>query len=246
MDATTIQQRIADNLAEVEERIAAACRHAGRRRDEVTLVAVSKTHPAETILAAYRCGLRHFGENRVQEAEDKVPALRDLWPGELPQWHFIGHVQSRKAQRVTRLADVVHSVDSVRLATRLDRYAAEDGRRLPVLLEMNVSGEESKEGFCAWDDAHRSAMLTQVDEIVALEHLEVRGLMTMAPMVGDPEEARPVFRALATLRDVLRRELPYSSWDELSMGMTDDYEVAIKEGATLVRIGRAIFGPRRN
>ncbi|HHX63547.1 MAG TPA: YggS family pyridoxal phosphate-dependent enzyme [Chloroflexi bacterium] len=244
MDVTAGSGTIAENLARVEARIEAACRRAGRRRDEVTLVAVSKTHTPAEILDAYRCGVRHLGENRVEEAEEKVPALRDEWPGEPPRWHFIGHVQSRKARRVVAVADIVHSVDSVRLAGRLDRYAAEAGRRLPVLVQMNVSGEASKGGFCAWDDAHRREMLAQIGALADLKHLEVRGLMTMAPIVPDPEDARPVFRALAALRDMLRRELPYTSWDDLSMGMTDDFEVAIEEGATLVRIGRAIFGPR--
>ena len=232
---------IAANVARVEERIAAACARAGRARNAVTLVAVSKTRSAAEVAAAWRCGLRHFGENRVEEAEVKLPEVTAALPGERPTWHLIGHLQSRKARTAAELFDTVHSVDSLRLAARLDRFAGEAGRRLPVLLEVNVSGEASKFGWDAQSAAGRAAFVAEAQALAALTHLEVRGLMTMAPLVVSAEETRPVFRALRALRDELRLAAPFGAWDELSMGMTNDYAVAIEEGATLVRIGRAIF-----
>jgi PLP dependent protein len=230
------------NLRSVQERIAAAAKRAGRDPAGVTLVAVTKTQPPAVIRAAYDLGLRHFGENRLEEAEAKV--------GELPPditWHMIGHVQSRKAERAARLFHVVHSVDSVKLARRLDRMSADRTAPLPVLLEINVSGEASKYGFLAgrWteDGDQRADLLAAVAEIAALPHLQIQGLMSMAPIVADPEQARPVFAHLSQLRDELAAALPCVGWRHLSMGMTDDFEVAVEEGATLVRIGRAIFAP---
>mgnify|MGYP000667709418 CR=1 FL=1 len=240
----TLQDRIGANLAAVEECIAAACRRAGRARDEVTLVAVTKTRSPDEIVAAYRCGVRHFGENRVEEAAEKVPALRETFDPDSAVWHMIGHIQSRKARDAAQLADVVHSVDSVRLATRLDRFAGEAGKRLPILLEANVSGEESKYGFPAWDKAGCAALIEVAREIAALPNLDARGLMTMAPIVADAEEARPVFARLRRVRDDLR-DATGDDWPELSMGMTDDYAVAVEEGATMVRIGRAIFNMKK-
>lgn len=236
--------RIAGNLEQVERRIREACSRAGRQRDKVTLIAVTKTRSEDEIFAAYRCGVRHFGENRIEELEAKLPTLRPAFAADPATWHMIGHVQSRKAQKTAILADAVHSVDSLRLAQRLNRFAAEKGKRLPVLLEMNVSGEASKYGFLVARGGGPEDLVSQIEPLSALGHLEIRGLMTMAPMADDPAEARPVFRQLGETRDLLRQRLPFSSWDELSMGMTDDFEVAIEEGATLVRIGRAIFGPR--
>jgi len=208
----------------------------------VTLGAVSKTHPPEDIATAVRAGVRQFGENRVEEALPKMAAVAGL-VNEPVTWHMIGHVQSRKARDAVLLADLVHSVDSVKLAVRLDRFAGEAGKRLPILLEANVSGEETKYGFPAWDEAGCAALTAAVREIAGLPNLEVRGLMTMAPIVADPEEARPVFARLRRLRDALRAATGLD-WPELSMGMTDDYVVAVEEGATMVRIGRAIFEPR--
>ncbi len=237
-----LRENIGANLAVVEECIAAACRRAGRARSEVTLVAVTKTRSLDEIVAAYRCGVRHFGENRVEEAAEKVLALRATFGLDPAVWHMIGHVQSRKARDAAQLADVVHSVDSTRLAARLDRYAGEAGKRLPILLEVNVSGEESKYGFPAWDEAGRAALIEAARKIATLLNLDARGLMTMAPIVADPEEARSVFVRLRRVRDALR-DATGRDWPELSMGMTDDYAVAVEEGATMVRIGRAIFAP---
>lgn len=235
--------RIAANLEDVERRIAAACARAGRARSEVTLIAVSKTRSLAEILAAYRAGVRHFGENRIEEAEEKIPALREHFAADPVTWHMVGHVQSRKAKRVVECCDIVHSVDSLHLAARLDRFAAELGKEVPILLEVNVSGEESKYGFAVSSPVARADFLSQVGQFAVFAHLCVEGLMTMAPIVPDPEQARPVFRALRQLRDELRDRAPFSAWRELSMGMTDDFEVAVEEGATMVRIGRAIFGP---
>ena len=235
---------IAANLARVEGRISAACARTGRERGEVTIVAVSKTRSVAEIRRAYDVGVRHFGENRVEEAELKVPSLREAFASDPAIWHMVGHVQSRKAKRAVALSDIIHSVDSLRLARRLDRFAGEMGRRVTVLLELNVSGEVSKYGFSAWDDTTCDEFSEQVGALALLTHLDVRGLMTMAPIVADPEEARPVFRRLGEIRDLLKDRQAFSSWSELSMGMTDDFEVAIEEGATIVRIGRAIFGPR--
>ncbi|MBN1401511.1 MAG: YggS family pyridoxal phosphate-dependent enzyme [Anaerolineae bacterium] len=230
-------------LDQVERCIAAACERSSRAPDEVVLVAVTKTRTCEEIQAAYRCGLRHFGENRVEEAEEKLPILQAEFQADPPTWHMIGHIQSRKAARAVAVADVIHSLDSMRLAHRLNSFAEQAGKRMPVLIEANVSGEASKYGFPASTAEERQILLEELASLERLAHLDVRGLMTMAPIVPEAEEARPIFAALRQLRDILRSRLSYSAWSELSMGMTDDFEVAIEEGATLVRIGRAIFGP---
>jgi len=203
---------------------------------------VSKTRSVAEISAVYGCGVRHFGENRVEEAEVKIPALRAEWAADPATWHLIGHVQGRKAKRAIEVADLIHAVDSLALAERLDRLAGEAGVRVPILLELNVSGEESKYGLRCTRATCRE-LAEQLQPLGALRHVEVRGLMTMAPIVADPELARPVFRELVAIREAWRECLPFSTWTELSMGMTDDFEVASEEGATRVRIGRAIFGP---
>lgn len=237
---------IADNLAIVRARIADACAVAGRGPADVTLIAVSKTHPAQSVVEAAEAGVQHFGENRVEEAESKIGAVTRATTPPLT-WHMIGHIQSRKAKDVVSLFDAVHSVDTLKLAERLSRLAMERGRVLDALLEINVSGEASKHGFAAagWqhDAAVRDAMWADVGATLALPGLRVRGLMTMAPIVADIEQARPVFAGLRELRDALATGFGVALPD-LSMGMTDDYPVAIEEGATFIRIGRAIFGER--
>ena len=217
---------IAENLALVRGRVAAACQRAGRSPDEVTLVGVSKGFPAEAAAQAYAAGLRDLGENRVQEAAGKIEALAAQ--GIRPRWHLVGHLQSNKAKTAASLFAIIHSVDSVRLAQALSRRASEP---VPILLEVNVAQEAGKFGFAPREVA--SGLRT----IAALPNLGVRGLMTVAPLSDDPEAVRPIFRRLRELRDDLGLR-------ELSMGMTDDFEVAVEEGATAVRIGRAIFGPR--
>lgn len=241
---------IAQHIAVIQERIAAAARRAGRNPDEVRLVAVTKTHPPELIAQAVAAGVYDLGENRIQEAEGKVSALATLEPR--PTWHLIGHLQRNKAKTAVGLFDMVHSLDSLRLAETLNRHAAraeaEDQRPLPVLLQVNVSGEAGKEGFDLPGGPEHAAQWPQfqaeVEQILALPQLQVRGLMTIAPFADDPEVARPVFRMLHTLRATLAQQFPQADWSQLSMGMTDDFEVAIEEGATIVRIGRAIFGAR--
>lgn len=231
------------NLRLIQARIAEAAVRAGRDPKEITLVAVSKTFPADTILAAYALGVRHFGENRVEEASEKIPTVNAQAKG--ITWHFIGHLQSRKVKDAAPLFDFVHSIDSVSLARKLDARAAALGtlRAIPILLEVNVSGEETKYGFAP---APRENFFAAVRQILELGHLDAQGLMTIAPIVQPAEQARPrfTFRALRELRDELRLRFPDRAWQHLSMGMTDDFEAAIAEGATIIRIGRAIFGER--
>lgn len=242
---------IATRVAAVRDAIAAACAQSGRTPDSVTLIAVSKTHPPHLILHAARAGISHFGENRVEESP-KIAAVTAEAAG--LTWHMIGHVQSRKARDVVGAYQWVHSVDSMKIAERYSRFAVESHSTLNVLLEMNVSGEESKEGFAAntWehDAAVRAAVSESARGIANLPGLRLRGLMTVAPVAEDPEQVRPVFASLRRLRDALAEVIPASAdgtplpWDTLSMGMTDDFPVAIEEGATQIRVGRAIFGPR--
>ncbi len=261
---------LAARIAQIYERIAAAAGRAGRAPSEVRLVGVAKTHPPELVAEALAAGLADFGENRVQEAQAKIAALAT--ERTRVRWHLIGHLQSNKAKRAAELFDMVHSVDSLHLARALARHTLvsedresriEDGapqpecdpqssildpRRLPVLLQVNVSGEASKEGFdlAGWQarPAALEAFLAEAEQILALPGLAVRGLMTIAPWGSDPEQARPTFRAAQQLRELLAQRLPGAGWPELSMGMTDDFEGAIEEGATIVRVGRAIFGSR--
>ena len=187
-------------------------------------------------------GVRHFGENRVEEAAIKIPAFQQAIPDSSAAFHLIGHLQSRKAAEAVALFDRVHSVDSLKLAQRLDRFSALHHKVLPILLEVNVSGEVSKYGF---DHARREELFSTVESIALLRQVRLEGLMTMAPLVADPEQARPVFRGLRELRDALEAKYASLRLPQLSMGMTDDFEVAIEEGATLVRIGRAIFEESR-
>jgi len=217
---------IGANIEEVKERINRACQRAGRSADEVTIVAVTKMVEPSAIATAFKLGIRHFGENRVQEAVEKIGQLSQLEPH--PTWHMVGHLQSNKAKVAVEIFDIIHSIDSVRLAEVISRCTQ---RTLPVLLEVNVSGEASKNGFPL------AEVEPALEEITGLPKLEVKGLMTIAPLVADAEQVRPVFRKLRSLRDSFGLE-------HLSMGMTDDFEVAVEEGATLVRIDRAIFGER--
>jgi hypothetical protein len=216
---------IEENIRNIEKRIERACERAGRSPDEVTLVAVTKTFPPEAIRAAFEAGIRDFGENRVQEAEPKIEQLREL----SPTWHMVGHLQTNKAKTALQLFDIIHSIDSIKLAEALSRRTE---KKIPILLEVNLSKEASKYGFT------EEELPQAITQISSLPNLEIKGLMTMAPYVEDPEEVRPIFRRLRELRDKVGLE-------QLSMGMTDDFEVAIEEGATIVRIGRAIFGERR-
>lgn len=241
MSTADADRELRDNVERVRARIAAAAERAGRDPSEIELVAVTKTVPAHRVRAAWELGLMDFGENRVQEAVEKIPLA---FPEEAeterprPRWHMIGHLQRNKVKYVIPLFDLIHSVDSVRLAKEIDKRAGAAGRVMPVLLEVNVAGEASKFGFGP------EAVAGVVPKIARLEHVEIQGLMTVAPLADDPEEARPWFRRLRQLRDELADQFSEIDWRHLSMGMTDDYAVAVEEGATLVRIGRAIFGER--
>jgi pyridoxal phosphate enzyme (YggS family) len=228
------EERLAVNIARVRSQIEEAARRVGRAVEEITLVAVSKTKPVELVKIAYNLGVTDFGENRVQDA---LPKIAEFHPRGM-RWHMIGHLQSNKAGKVAGAFDAVQSVDSLHLAQILNKHAEEEGKILPVLLQINVSGEASKEGM-TFEETPGIAR-----QIAVLPGLKVRGLMTIAPLVDNPAEVRYVFRGLRELRERLQNEVAECSWDELSMGMTDDYSVAIEEGATIVRIGRAIFGER--
>jgi len=227
---------IADRVVAVREVLVRAAARAGRSPAEVVLVAVCKTHPADAVRAAFEAGLTDFGENRVQEAEPKIAALESLRARGL-RWHLIGHLQSNKARRAAALFDSVHSVDSVDLAKRLDRLAREAGRVLPVMVEVDLAGEETKAGIPAPE------LLPGLEEMTGLDGLRVEGLMLLPPYTEDRESVRPYFQKLRKLRDdaVTRGLLAGRS---LSMGMSHDFEVAIEEGATHVRVGTAIFGER--
>jgi PLP dependent protein len=233
IDMMTSEQ-LADNLEYVRNAIAQAADRANRDAQDITLVAVSKTIPIELVRIAYNLGVTNFGENRVQDA---LPKIAEFHPAEV-RWHMIGHLQSNKAGKVIGPFASVQSVDNLHLAQALERHAGRQGVQLAVLLQVNISGEASKEGMSPTEAPELAR------QIVALPHLRVEGLMTIAPIAPNPEDTRPVFRQLRLLRDHLRNEIPQCDWQQLSMGMTDDYRVAIEEGATIVRIGRAIFGER--
>ena len=233
---------IAANLAAVRERIRRAAERGGRRAEEITLVAVSKTFPAEAIRQAHAAGVRHFGENRVQEWESKQPALGGLEAA----WHLVGHLQSNKAARAARAFHNIDSLDSMVLAEKLNRAAGEQGQRLAVLLEARLAPEETKSG------AGEDELPALAEMVLKLPHLHLRGLMCIPPYFDDPEQARPYFRKLRELREALRVHLHSRDPErgeefllpELSMGMSHDFEAAIEEGATQVRLGTALFGPR--
>ena len=224
-----------DRISRIRSRIETAVEDSGRQPEDVKLVAVSKTVPFEKILTAIDLGVTVFGENYVQEARDKFNALYS----HPLSWHFIGHLQSNKAKYVVKIFDLIHSVDSLKLSREIDKQAGKIGKVQSVLIQVNIAEETSKSGVLLEDTARL------VSEMSQLIHLEVKGLMTMPPYFNAPEKARPYFKALRQLRDQIRAmEIPGVAMDELSMGMTGDFEVAIQEGATLVRIGTAIFGER--
>ena len=231
---TAEMKTISDNLERIRERMARAASRCGRRTEEVTLVAVSKTFPAEAIRAAHQLGLRHFGENRVQEWEGKRKELVDIHGA---TWHLIGHLQSNKARRAAELFDRVDSVDSLSLAQKLNAAPEAAGKRLGVLIEVHLGDEESKSGVA------EAELAELADGVATLAHLELLGLMTIPPFFEDAERVRPFFSKLRGLRDELSvrvgRKLPV-----LSMGMSHDFEIAIEEGATEIRVGSALFGRR--
>lgn len=223
-----------ENLELVESRIREACRKAGRSREDVTLIAVSKTKPVEMLREAYDLGIRVFGENKVQEIRDKY----DQMP-EDTQWHMIGHLQTNKVKYIVDKVKLIHSVDSLKLAQAIEKEAEKHDRTVDILLEVNVAEETSKFGLKTVE------VLPVFEQIAQLNHIKIRGLMTIAPFVDDPEKNRPVFADLHKLYvDIKEKNIDNGTVSILSMGMTNDYEVAIEEGATMVRIGTGIFGAR--
>lgn len=241
--------QMADLVASIRERylktldqIAAAARNVKRDPQAIRLVVVTKSQPLEVVQAVIWAGVRILGENYPEEGVMKIQSLA-LQTG--VEWHMIGHVQSRKARLVTDHFALLHSLDSLKLAQRLDRFAAEQNRVLPVLLEFNVGGEDSKSGWLASDASTLELLLPEIESVLKLPSLHVHGLMTMPPLETDPEDARRFFQSLRRLRDHLASIFPQTDWQELSMGTSADYRVAVEEGATLVRVGTAIVGARR-
>ena len=234
---TQIRERYEDTL----EKIAVAAQASDRDPESVRLVVVTKAQPLEVVQAAVEAGAHLLGENYPDESVSKISSFG---PESGVEWHMIGHVQSRKARLVIEHFDLLHSLDSLKLAKRLDWMAEEARRVLPVMLEFNVGGEESKYGWSAENEKDWPALYPVIESMLELENLQIRGLMAMPPLEADPEDARIYFRTLRLLRDHLAARYPQADWLELSIGTSADYEVAIQEGATLVRIGTAILGSR--
>ena len=232
---------IRERYIRIQAQIVDAARIAGRAPESIQLLVVTKKQPVSVIEAAIVADVKIFGENYPEEAVSKQQVLNI---GNKVEWHMIGHVQSRKARLVAENFALLHSLDSLKLARRLDRFAAEFGRKLPVLLEFNVGGEESKFGWQASDESLWDNFLPDLEALLSLENLEVQGLMTMPPFFEDAELARPYFRQLRVLRDHLSALYPQVKWEQLSMGTSGDFQVAIEEGATIVRVGQAILGSR--
>lgn len=233
---------IKQNYLQVIDRIHETALRVGRDPAEVRLVVVTKTHPLEYVEAVVAAGATYLGENYVEEA---IPKILGLTSSHLVKWHMVGHVQSRKAALVCQYFHYMHSLDSLKLAARLSRFAGERGFRFPVLIECNLGGEVTKYGFPIWEEESWDALLPEIRQVVELPNLEVCGLMGMAPFFPEAESARPFFRRLRRFQDYLRKHIQDVDWRELSMGMSGDFEVAIEEGSTWVRIGTRIFGPRR-
>jgi pyridoxal phosphate enzyme (YggS family) len=244
-----LEKSLALRLDEVYERIALAAGRVGRDPDDIKLVAVTKTWPAEVVVAAHRAGIRHIGENRAEELARKKAQVIEMLPdaGDLI-WHQIGTLQSRKTRLVAENADVFHALDRLKIARRLSQQLGDLDRSLPVLLEVNLSGELSKSGFLAnkWEEdaTQRESLRNVIETIAQLQGLDLQGLMTMAPWGIQEDLIRSIFRRTRLLAEWLQNELPQVTLDQLSMGMTDDFEIAVEEGATNVRVGRAIFGSR--
>jgi pyridoxal phosphate enzyme (YggS family) len=234
------RQTIQDNYQRVCEGIARAAQSVGRAAENVKLVVVTKGHSVETARAVLAAGALRLGENYVEHALPKIEALAD----QQVEWHMIGHIQSRKARAVSEHFAWVESVDRLKIARRLNQFAAENGRVIPILLECNVSSEASKFGWRAWDEMHWPDFAAAIAPLLDMDNLAVRGLMTMPPFDPDPEESRPYFEKLRRLRNFLAGQFPQTDWRELSMGMSGDYQVAVQAGATIVRVGTAIVGPR--
>jgi pyridoxal phosphate enzyme (YggS family) len=234
-------QSIRERYLQTLDNIASAADSAGRKPESVKLIVVTKTQPVEIVRAAIEAGAFMLGENYPEEGVMKLQSLREF---SAVEWHMIGHVQSRKAQLVAENFNLLHSLDSLKLANRLDRFCGEAGRVLPVLLEFNVGGEDSKSGWLAGNEALWPSLLADVAAVMALPNLQVRGLMTMPPLGSAAEFSRTFFQQLRRLQEYLASQFPMGNFKELSMGTSGDYQVAVQEGATLVRVGTAIVGAR--
>ncbi len=225
---------VEENIRAIKQKIAAAAGRAGRRPEEIKLMAITKTVPDELVRQAVAAGVDMIGENYVQDAQRRIEKVATTIP-----WHFTGHLQTNKARYAVRLFSMIHSLDRIDLARELDRRAGEARRKIEVLIEVNIGGESTKSGVRAEN------LIPLIRETADLAHLSIRGLMTIPPWSADPRETRPFFRELRQLRDsIIRENIPNVEMAELSMGMSDDFETAVEEGATIIRIGRAIFGPR--
>lgn len=241
-DSNQLSLQIKENVEVIQEKIFNAAKRSGRDAGDVRLLTVSKKKSIEMMRAAVEAGITLFGENYPEETVGKMDILNEEYP-ELA-WHMIGHLQSRKARLVAEGFDMMHSLDSVRLANKLGRALDAAGRQLPVLLEMNVSGEDSKGGWAAWNEKKWDLLVPEIEQIMTVDTLVVKGLMAMPPLSADAENTRPYFVRLRQLRNWLGKKFPQVEWEELSMGTSLDFEVAVEEGATFVRIGTAILGAR--
>ena len=237
-----LTQAISENYEKTLSQIANSARGVGRDPELVKLIVVTKKQPLSVIESTIAAGVKILGENYPEEAVGKMQSLGD--ESQQIEWHQIGHVQSRKARLVVENFSLLHSLDRLKVARRLDRFAGEMEIKFPVLIEFNISGEHSKQGWDAANESDWEVLRPDMEILLALEHIEIRGLMTMPPFHADAEQVRPYFRKLRTLRNFLASKYPQASWDELSMGTSGDFQVAVEEGATFVRVGRAIVGER--
>jgi pyridoxal phosphate enzyme (YggS family) len=236
----TLVSRIRDRYKHVRDLVDQALVHSGRVPGSVRIVTVSKSQPIDVIRAALEAGIMMLGENYTEEAVEKIKLVNRAEV----EWHMIGHIQSRKAALVARNFTMVHSIDSVRITEKLERFCAEYGKTLSALVEVNVSGETSKYGLPAWNEQHWSDLVPVFEQILASPHLHILGLMTMPPLMGDSNETRPYFQRMRRLQAYLSEQFPNHNLNELSMGTSVDYVAAVEEGATLIRVGEAILGPR--
>lgn len=235
-------QSIRERYLATLDKIAVAAKKAGRAPEAVKLVVVTKSQPVEIVQAAIEAGAKILGENYPEEGVMKIQSMSEF---SAVEWHMIGHVQSRKAQLVAGNFNFLHSLDSAKLAKKLDRFCSEAGKDLPVLLEFNVGGEESKSGWSAWNETHWQELSAELNEVLALPHLKVCGLMAMPPLGETAEYSRLYFQKVKRLQEYLSGQFPQMDFSELSMGTSSDYEVAVEEGATFVRVGTAIVGARK-
>jgi pyridoxal phosphate enzyme (YggS family) len=242
MDLEKLAIKIRNNLEVVHERMDNAAQLSGRKWSDIQLITVSKSHTLEAVSAAINAGADHFGENYPENAVAKIRTINESHVD--IKWHMIGHLQSRKAKLVVDNFNYMHSLDSVRLAKKLNKILTEKKKRLPALLEFNVSGEESKFGWKAWEKRSWDDLNPDIEILLSLPQIEVLGLMAMPPLFDDPEKSRPYFRKLRELQEYLSTRFSNANWQELSMGTSADFEVAIHEGATFIRVGQAILGPR--